>query len=550
MSNRERISSVDTAWLRMDRPTNLMMIVGVMMFDRPIAFDRLQRIIESRLLPYRRFRQKAVNDATGSYWEDDELFDLEFHLQHTALPSPGGRAELQRYVAELISTPLDPAKPLWHFQLVENYSGGSAMVLRIHHSIGDGIALMGVMLDLTDESPDADDRAPRDAGEVEGEAEEEAEEEFLHQILQPVTDALASAAKVSGTVWSKYREILGNPSQLVDYARIGGTVAAEIAQLATMPDDSPTRFKGKPGVAKRVAWSEPLPLGEIKAVGKLLGCSVNDLLLSSVAGALRGYLMEQGDAVDGVEIRALVPVNLRGPERDPNPNKRLGNRFGLVALVLPVGIENPMARLYEVKRRMEELKDSYQAAVTLGILGLVGMCPKPVQQQILDLLSAKATAVMTNVPGPQKQLHLAGARLRQMMFWVPQSGDIGMGVSILSYDNHVQFGLVADRRFVDNPEQVVSRFRPEFEKVLYTVLMEPWDRKRPPEEIEAHLAARLGKDSGPARAAAPRSRKRTAGTARAAGTKGKAAAPTKSAGAARRTAKPPTDKPRVPKRFR
>ena len=547
MSNRERISSVDTAWLRMDRPTNLMMIVGVMMFDRPIAFDRLQRVIESRLLPYRRFRQKAVNDATGSYWEDDELFDLEFHLQHTALPSPGGRAELQRYVAELISTPLDPAKPLWHFQLVENYSGGSAMVLRIHHSIGDGIALMGVMLDLTDESPAADGRAPLDAGAGEAEEEAEDEEEFLHQILQPVTDALASAAKVSGSVWSKYREILGNPSQLVDYARIGGTVAAEIAQLATMPDDSPTRFKGKPGVAKRVAWSEPLPLTEIKAVGKLLGCSVNDLLLSSVAGALRGYLMEQGDAVDGVEIRALVPVNLRGPDRDPNPNKRLGNRFGLVALELPVGIENPMARLYEVKRRMEELKDSYQAAVTLGILGLVGMCPKPVQQQILDLLAAKATAVMTNVPGPQKPLYLAGARLNQMMFWVPQSGDIGMGVSILSYDSHVQFGLVADRRFVDNPEQVVSRFRPEFEKVLYTVLMEPWDRRRSPEEIEAHLAARSGKDSG---AAPPRSRIRAAGKTAAAGTKGTAAAATKSAGSARRTAGPPAAKPRVPKRFR
>lgn len=548
MSNRERISSVDTAWLRMDRPTNLMMIVGVMMFDAPIAFDRLRHVIESRLLPYRRFRQKAVSDATGSYWEDDELFDLEFHLQRTALPSPGGRSELQRYVAELIGTPLDPAKPLWHFQLVENYDGGSAMVLRIHHSIGDGIALMGVMLDLTDESPDAGETASTDSfeGAAAGDAEES--EEFLHQILQPLTDALASAAKVSGTVWSKYREILGNPSQLVDYARIGGTVAAEIAQLATMPDDSPTRFKGKPGVAKRVAWSEPLPLREIKAVGKLLGCSVNDLLLSSVAGALRSYLMEQGDPVDGVELRALVPVNLRGPERDPNPNKRLGNRFGLVALVLPVGIANPMARLYEVKRRMEELKDSYQAAVTLGILGLVGMCPKPVQQQILDLLAAKATAVMTNVPGPQKPLYLAGARLTQLMFWVPQSGDIGMGVSILSYDNHVQFGLVADRRFVDNPEEVVSRFRPEFEKVLYTVLMEPWDHRRSPEEIEAHLAARMRPDAGRSAAGRRRSGKRSAATP-AAGAE--AAAPaTGPSGAEPQSSKPQREKPRVPKRFR
>jgi hypothetical protein len=121
MSQRERISSVDTAWLRMDRPTNLMMIVGVLIFDAPIDFERLRQVIETRFLGYHRFRQKAVVDATGSFWEDDDLFDLEFHLQRTALPSPAGKAELQHAMAELIGTPLDPAKPLWHFQLVENY---------------------------------------------------------------------------------------------------------------------------------------------------------------------------------------------------------------------------------------------------------------------------------------------------------------------------------------------------------------------------------------------------------------------------------------------
>jgi WS/DGAT/MGAT family acyltransferase len=296
-------------------------------------------------------------------------------------------------------------------------------------------------------------------------------------------EALAAALKAPGSLWSKYQEIASRPGQLLDYARIGGAVSAEIAKLALMPDDSITSFKGKPGAVKRVAWSEPLPLPEIKAVGKVLGCSVNDILLSSVAGALRSHLLERGEAVDGVEIRALVPVNLRPAGQE----HRLGNRFGLVALVLPLGIANPLARLYELKRRMEELKGSYQAALTLGLLGLVGMCPKLVQQQILDLLAAKATAVMTNVPGPQQPRYLAGARLRQMMFWVPQSGDIGMGVSILSYDGNVQFGLVADRKFVPQPQAIVDRFRPEFEKLLYTVLMEPWDARRDPAAVEADL---------------------------------------------------------------
>lgn len=154
MSKRERISSVDNAWLRMDRPTNLMMIVGVMIFGGRIDFQRLRQTLDQRLLAYRRFRQKAVPDATGAYWEDDDLFDIDFHVQRTALPAPGGKEALQRYVAELKSTPLDPSKPLWQFQLVEDYDGGSALIIRIHHSIADGIALIGVMLNMTDETPE------------------------------------------------------------------------------------------------------------------------------------------------------------------------------------------------------------------------------------------------------------------------------------------------------------------------------------------------------------------------------------------------------------
>jgi WS/DGAT/MGAT family acyltransferase len=216
-----------------------------------------------------------------------------------------------------------------------------------------------------------------------------------------------------------------------------------------------------------------------------LGCSVNDLLLSAAAGALRAYLVEQGDAVEGVEIRAMVPVNMRGPEDEG----RLGNRFGLVALELPVGIENPLARLYATRERMEALKGSFQAAVTLGLLGAVGMTPKAIQQQVLDILANKATAVMTNVPGPQKPLYLAGARLREPLFWVPQSGDIGMGVSILSYAGKVQFGLITDAGLVPDPERIVARFAREFEKLLILVLMEPWDRLADPAAVEAELAA-------------------------------------------------------------
>ena len=277
--------------------------------------------------------------------------------------------------------------------------------------------------------------------------------------------------------------MLSHPTQIAHFVRLGGDIALEIAKLAFMANDSPTRFKGTPGLNKRFAWSERIALPEIKAIGKVLGCSVNDLLLSAVAGALRAYLVGKGDDVDGVEVRAMVPVNLRQPEDEG----KLGNRFGLVALVLPVGIENPLARLYETRARMESLKNSYQAALTLTVLGAVGMTPKVVQQQVLDLLASKATAVMTNVPGPTNALYLAGARLSQPLFWVPQSGDIGIGVSILSYDGGVQIGLMTDDSLVADPELIVRGFAREFERLLMLVLMEPWDRLGDPEAVEAAL---------------------------------------------------------------
>jgi WS/DGAT/MGAT family acyltransferase len=491
MTARERISHVDTAWLRMDRPTNLMQIVGVMIFDGRLDFQRFRRTVEARLLRYRRFRQNAVVDGNGAWWIDDKNFDLDAHLKHALLPFPGGVAELQHYVAELASTPLNPHRPLWEFQVVEMETGDSALVARIHHSIADGIALIGVMHSLTDVRADAPEDAPSQPHQRHAEDEEDDTDSlgdlFWRWIYQPLSDATIAAIRMSGNIWVKYVGLVMDPNKAVEYARIGTGIATEVGKLAMMPNDSTTRFKGQPGIQKAVAWSTPISLPEVKAVGRILGCSVNDMLLASAAGALRSYLAEKGDAVDDVEVRALVPVNLRRA----GDEEQLGNRFGLVALELPVGVENPLARLYETHNRMEALKGSLQAMLTLSILGAVGMAPKFVQQQILDLLANKASAVMTNVPGPQKPLWFAGSQLKQQMFWVPQSGNIGMGVSILSYDNKVQFGLITDRARVPDPERIVSRFASEFEKLLWLVLMEPWENLDNPVTVEASIRERL-----------------------------------------------------------
>ncbi len=488
---RERMASIDTAWLRMDRPANLMQIIGVMVFDGRLDPERFKRTVAKRLLRYHRFRQIAELDSDGAWWVDDDDFDLDSHIRRTVLPAPGGKRELQKFVAEMASEPLNPARPRWEYQLVETADGDSAVVVRVHHAIADGIALIGVLHSLTDDAPDAPDSVARAAGgpkrssrKAEGQDKDADDGDlFWSVIAEPITDLALASIRLGGTLWGHYQGLRNDPGTLLDYASVAGAIANEVGKLALMPSDSHTRLKGKPGTVKRVAWSEPIPLPEVKAIGQVLGCSVNDLLLSSVAGALRGYLQDKGDSTTDVDLRAMVPVNLRSADRKGD----LGNHFGLVALELPVGVENPLARLYTTKARMEALKSSYQAQVTYGLLGLVGMAPKFLQQQVLDLVASKATAVMTNVPGPQLPRYLAGVKLKQQMFWVPQTSNIGIGVSILSYDGKVQFGLITDKGLVDDPERIVDRFSAEFEKLLLLVLMEPWSRLRDPDAVESAL---------------------------------------------------------------
>jgi len=181
-------------------------------------------------------------------------------------------------------------------------------------------------------------------------------------------------------------------------------------------------------------------------------------------------------------IRALVPVNLRPPEKA----YKLGNRFGVVFLDLPIGIDNPIERLYAVRANMGALKGSLQPILTLGLLAAAGAGPKLLQDQLITVLARNATAVMTNVPGPQQPLYMAGARIERFMFWVPQSGNVGMGVSILSYNGEVQFGLITDRKLCPDPERVIAQFGPEFEKLLLTTLLSPWPR---PGDLDPAVAA-------------------------------------------------------------
>lgn len=459
---REPMSRVDTAWLRMERPTNPMMITGVLMFAEPMSLERLKRVVKQRFLSYRRFRQKAVVMPAGAQWENDLNFNLDWHVQHAALPGRADKRALERFVSQLASSPLSHDRPLWQFHLVERFDGGgSALVARIHHSYADGIALVQVLLSLTDTQPDEGDGSELPRTWLKKE----------HAGVARRVGAVDRYVQLGSKVVEKGLEMYRDPSLAAVLAKEGGEIARELLHALSLSDDPPSMLRGRLGTSKRVAWAEPLDLEEVKAVGRACDCTVNDVLMATAAGALRSYMIERGDHVDGLTLRATVPVNLRPLEHA----RKLGNHFGLVFLDLPVGDDNPIRRLERVAQCMEDLKRSRQAIVAYGLLAALGMAPASVQGLALELFSRKATAVATNVPGPQQPLYLAGCMLREMMFWVPQTGSIGIGISILSYNGRVHFGLISDGRLIPDPDAVIRRFGAEFDKLLYLALMGNWD---------------------------------------------------------------------------
>jgi WS/DGAT/MGAT family acyltransferase len=480
---REPMSKVDTAWLRMERPTNRMMITGVLMFAAPLDAAKIKQLIAERFLAYRRFRQRAAIGTSGAYWELDENFDLDWHVRAAALPEAGGKAELEAFVSDLASTSLDHARPLWQFHVIKKCraaAGGGVLVARVHHCYADGLALVQVLLSLTDTAPQQEAHAElartwlqRDRGSV------------LERLLEPMQGGLQKVVAAGEKTLDKVAQMLADPSVASALAHEGSEITRELGIALTLSDDPLTTLKGELGIAKRVAWAEPLPLDEVKTLGRALGCTVNDVLLACAAGAIRAYLRDLGDDVDGLTIRATVPVNLRPLEHA----KKLGNHFGLVFLDLPIGEANPLRRLERVAACMRELKGRRQAVVAFGLLAALGMAPAFLQQPALELFSRKASAVATNVPGPQQPLFMAGVEVSELMFWVPQTGSIGLGLSIISYNGRVHFGVVGDAKRIRDPDAIVRRFGSEFEQLLLIALMEDWEE----ELTAADAAATVGR---------------------------------------------------------
>lgn len=433
--NRDHMSPADAAWLHMDRRTNRMIVNSVMWFDEPLDWDVVRELYRTRLIDrFPRFRQRVVEGRGGPWWEDDPDFDLERHLHHGVLEPPGGRDELAAYLSELTGQGLPRDRPLWQARLVDGYGGrGSAIVTRIHHCIADGIALFGVLMSLAD--PDGEQFA---TAETPPEAVLPRESRYV-----PAGPAYRFGRAVVRTG--------GRPAAVVRQARRAVPVAQAVAKLLTLPPDPHTSLRAGVGERKSVTWTAPIPLEAVRAVGHHHHATVNDVVLAALAGALRTHLARtDGHARD---VRAILPVNLRPPGL--HAAMQLGNQFGLVYLTLPVGTDDPVRRLALVRERTAALKSSPEAVVSLRTLELTGHGPYRVEQLFVDAFAAKGSAVVTNVAGPAVPVRFAGRDVAGTIAWPPESGQLGLGVSIISYRGDLVVGLMSDDRLVRDPRRLL-----------------------------------------------------------------------------------------------
>lgn len=417
----EALNAIDTAWLRMDQPTNPMMITSVIVLEGAVARDAVLALVREKLVVHARFSTRVVESRVPGlppHWERDPHFDVRNHVHFVGVPAPHDRAALESLVGELASASLDRSRPLWQLHVVDGVRldderEGTALVTRLHHCIGDGVALVGLLASLTDEGRSLNPPAPGHLRETEG---------------------------------------------ALDLAKEAARQTATLGRLLLLPADPDTPYRGALGTIKRVAWSRPFDLAAVRAIAARIGGKVNDVLMAACAGAMREDLIARGHDIER-DVRVLVPVHLPGGRASDG----LGNHIGLVFVEMPIAVADRTARLATTKARMDAVKEQPDATVALAVLGAMGVASREIEHIGVQLFATKATALVTNVPGPLAEAHLAGHRIEAMMVWAPVSGGIGIGFSLLSYAGRVRLGVSSDAGLVADPRTLVEAFEREID---------------------------------------------------------------------------------------
>lgn len=441
-----RMSPGDAVWFLGENRVNPMTISSIMWFDRPIDVELFRARFRERLLDrHPIMRERIVPSRVPGMmpsWVEDRTFDLDQHISEHVLPAPGDQATLQHWCSEERTIPLDRARPLWHVSVLQGYRGtGSAIHTRIHHSIGDGLAMMSLLLTVVDEYDPAmvtlHERSPADV----------------------ITGVIGTGTKLVG----RGAQLVRHPTQAVELAREGVEMAEWAGRLLAPQLVERTALQGHPDGSKRMAWDpEGFPLAAVKGAARANGATVNDVLMTVMSGALRRHLDERGEVVEDVAM--MIPVNLRRPGK-PLP-RNLGNRIGLLPLRLPVGSDDPRERLTVLQERMLELKQSPAPLVSRLLLVTTTMFTPVIERGIHRLNQLRSTGVLTNVPGPPMPLHIGGAELLGTVGWGGMTAHLNLSAAFVSVNGSIFSGLVTDAAITPQPEQILDHLSDEYALVL------------------------------------------------------------------------------------
>ncbi len=428
----DRLSGLDASFLALEKDGAHMHVGSVLLFEGAApAYDDFVAHLDARLHLVPRYRQHLAYPPLGisrPVWVDDPYFNAAYHIRHTALPEPAGEAELRRLAGRVFSQQLDRAKPLWEIWLVDGVEGGRhALICKTHHALVDGISGVDIMTVLFAAEPDPPPIeepplwTPRPAPST----------------AQLLADGIAERA---GGPLHLARTWLARPDHAGAAAghSIAGLAAMAVAGLSGAPD-SPLNVRIGPH--RRFAWAEG-DLAQFKAIKDAFGGTINDVVLTVVAGGLRAWLIRRGSDTEGLTLKAMVPISVRADAA----RGALGNQVAAMYAPLPVGIADPVERFRTIHHAMRGLKESGQAVGAQAITRLADAAAPTVLDQAARLQSRQRffNLTVTNVPGPQFGLYMLGRRLLAFYPKVPLVLNTALGIAVLSYDGHLDFGLLGD----------------------------------------------------------------------------------------------------------
>ncbi|HEY1568437.1 MAG TPA: wax ester/triacylglycerol synthase family O-acyltransferase [Solirubrobacteraceae bacterium] len=479
MANPDRLTGLDSSFLHLERDAAHMHVAGCMVFDGEApTYDELAEQISSRLHLVPRYRQRLAFvpfNQGRPVWVDDPHFNIAFHVRHTALPNPGGEAQLKRLAGRVFSQALDRSRPLWEIWLVEGLSDDRfAMLSKTHHALVDGVSGVDIFTVLFDTSPDPMPVAPPD---------HEWAPRPLPSGAQLLADALLERTTVPAEIVRGVRATLRGPRHVAArFGRaLGGVSAVARAGLQAAP---PSPLNVRIGPHRRFTWVRG-DLQEFKAIKNALGGTVNDVVLAVVTGALGRYLRMRGEATDELVLRAMVPISVRADiERGA-----LGNRVAAMWAPLPIGVTDPVQRLLTISRDMDGIKDSGQAVGAQVLTELSGFAPPTIMAQAARLQARQRlfNLVVTNVPGPQFPLYMLGRELDAMFPMVPLAENQALGIAIMSYNGQLNFGLNADYDAMPDLEALADELHASIEELAAAAGAAPADgdrRRRPVRSAE------------------------------------------------------------------